>query len=194
MGHQNRQQKFSFEKINSRHRYAYGGILRKLKLGRGQRPLSTKDPLHLVFKAHRSVLRENTFRGYRSFPILNRTIKKYAAKFYVKIEQVGIEADHIHLLVRCSQRSQYHAFFRVCAGQIAQVFQKDGLLKVTDTPTKKQKLWKFRPFTRVVKSARGFFTAKNYVRLNEKEGSGQIPYRKLRLKGLSTSDWKILWS
>ncbi|MBC7371198.1 MAG: hypothetical protein H7326_06520, partial [Bdellovibrionaceae bacterium] len=56
----------------------------------------------------------------------------------MKVEQLSIQHDHIHLLVRTGRRSQYQHFFRVVAGQIAQRFEKEGLFAagpaVTGTP------------------------------------------------------------
>jgi REP element-mobilizing transposase RayT len=230
MGHS---KQLSLVKSHWKFRYSYGGSLRNHRLGRGARPLSTKEPLHLVFKGNRSLMR----RGYRSplgFQICNAVIKKYAKKFFVQIEQQAICGDHIHLLVRFSKRSQGQYFLRVVAGQIAQQFEKNGFLKasvkvtdtssgqgdtpsggqihgitraVTDTPngrnadqdnaseanTAKPKLWKYRPFSRVVKAWKDYLGLKSYVRLNEKEATKEIPYRKERLKGLSAQDWEILW-
>ena len=184
MGHH---KQFSFEKIHWKFRYSHGGILRKQRKGRGSRPLSTKDTVHLVFKADKKNLR----RGFRSplgFKISQEVIRKYAKKFFVKIEQQAICSDHIHLLVRLGKRSHGQHFFRVVAGQIAQQF-KNGGFNVTDT----RSIWKYRPFTRVLKGWKAFWTAKNYLRLNEKEASGIFRYKKERLKGLSLSEWELLW-
>jgi hypothetical protein len=76
---------------------------------------------------------------------------------------------------------------------------------VTDTPVRVaggegntgklvKKLWKYRPFTRVVFGRRGYMTVQNYIQLNEKEARGEIPYRKERLRGLSMTEWELLWS
>ncbi len=132
---------------------------------------------------------------------------RYAQKFFVKIEQISIQNDHVHFLIRASRRTNYQSFFRVATGQIAQQFQKNGLLnftldlnqkkKVTDAPKtrkKSKKLWKYRPFTRVIRSWKAYKTVVSYVRLNEQEALGNIPYRKLRLKGLSAGEWEILWA
>jgi hypothetical protein len=112
----------------------------------------------------------------------------------------------------------------VVAGQIAQKFEKEGLLTlpskvtdtrrwstnpskiagVTDTPARViggegngrksvKKLWKYRPFTRVVFGRKGYMTMQNYIQLNEKEARGEIPYRKERLRGLSMTEWELLW-
>lgn len=213
---------FGSNKLN----YSHGGELRKKRSGRGSRPLSTKDSHHLVFKVDKEKLRNRSFRHPKSFKYVQFLIEKYSRKFYVKIEQISYQHDHIHILARSSRRSNFHNFFRVFAGQIAQN------LKVTDTPkvplenssksvtdttpkfrtdsipsamheldaksgvsTKKEfRFWKSRPFTRIVKEWRSYLVVRDYIQLNEKEITGAILYRKKRLVGLSTGDWKLLWS
>ncbi len=241
----------AFQKIHWKHRFSHGGSLRQLRAGRGARPLSTKASLHLVLKANRDRVRDG-LRVSRRFKLIHFLIQKYAVKFFIKVEQISIQNDHIHLLIRTSRRSLYQHFFRVLAGQIAQRFEKEGLLSVcktqspagvsvtqaeslavTDTPTgssaeakiprvtgtprrgalvesegleaerslgvsagtvKLQKLWKYRPFTRVVRAYKDQLQVRNYIQLNEKEALGEIPYRKRRLRGLSAEEWDVLWA
>jgi REP element-mobilizing transposase RayT len=108
----------------------------KVCAGRGQRPLSTKEPLHVVFKVNRSVLRHKTLRTPMGRALIHNIVYKYGKKFFVKIEQISVQGDHCHLLLRAKRRSKFHDFFRVVAGQIAQRLQLEGLLnpKVTDAP------------------------------------------------------------
>lgn len=238
----NKQQTFGFAQVHWKHRYSYGGKLRRVRRGRGARPLSSKNTLHLVLKANGERIR-NGFRIYKRYFLILDLLQRYSRKFFIKIDQFSIQNDHIHLHIRTSKRSQYQSFFRVFAGQIAQQFEKEGLLSVpssvTDTPTKSskasgkrkvtdtpksskslelkqdlqsevgseggdgsekkaqrliRKLWQYRPFTRVVIGQRGFLNVRNYIRLNEKEALGEIPYRKQRLRGLSAGEWAVLWS
>lgn len=202
MGHT---QQLNFSKIHWQFRYNHGGILRNKRRGRKARPLSTKAPIHLVFKTDIRSLR----RGLRSplgFYLINHIIKTYARRFFVKVEQVSVNRDHLHLLVRFSRRSLGQHFLRVVSGQIAQQFQKNGFLnvkKVTDTPAssskstdivvKTAKLWKYRPFTRVIQGWKPYLIVRNYIQLNIKEASGAIKYKSQRLKGLSLSEWEVLW-
>lgn len=69
---------------------------------------------------------------------------------------------------------------------------------MTDTPNgglePKRSIWKYRPFSRVIWGWKAYRVVKNYIQLNEKEALGKIKYQKNRLRGLSTSDWQILWS
>ena len=196
MGHHKKNQ-LTLIPANGKFQFNHGGILRQQRRGRKQRPLSSREPLHLVFKARRYVIKESSFRGRRSYMLCHAIIRKYSVKFFVKIEQVSIQGDHIHLLVRCSRRTHYQSFFRVVAGQIAQSFQKHGLLKsVTDTPNKPathRKLWMYRPFTRVVRSFRALKILRDYIQLNEQEALGLINYNVRRLAGLNSSEWQMLW-
>jgi len=192
---------FSFEKTNYQHRYCHGGILRRKRAGRRQRPLACKEALHVVFKVDRSRLRYSSLRSAQSFTLVHELIKKYAVKFFVKVEQLSIQNDHIHILVRTNKRSHFHFFFRVVAGQIAQRFQNQRLLldsakkPVTDTHSGNGTgLWKYRPFSRVVIGWRAFNIVRNYIQLNEQEARGKIKYQKNRLRGLSSGEWQILWS
>jgi hypothetical protein len=56
-----------------------------------------------------------------------------------------------------------------------------------------KRLWMFRPFSRIVQGRRYERTVRNYIQLNEKEARGEIPYRKTRLRGLSSGEWTLLW-
>jgi len=186
MGIGHRQQ-FTFEKAHWKHRFSHGGILRHQRLGRKARPLSTKAAIHLVFKTDKSNMRRS-LRSPLGFQIVQRIIKLYAKRFHIKISQQAVCSDHIHLLIRLPKRSMGPYFLRVVAGQIAQQFEKKGFL-VTGT----RSLWKYRPFTRVIQGWKAYLTVYAYVLLNEKEAQGAIQYKKQRLKGLSLSDWDLLW-
>ncbi len=174
----------------------------------------------MVLKVNRDRLRHRTLRSRQGFALLQQIVKKYSRHFGVKVEQLSIQGDHCHLLIRAPRRARYQHFFRVVAGQVAQRFQREGLLLgrriehsakkvtgtpaggrascvVTDTPKNQQKgtrLWKHRPFTRVVRGFRAYRIVRNYIQLNEQEARGKIRYQKKRLRGLSSSDWKILWT
>lgn len=184
----------SFLKYEWDHRYKHGGELRKKRAGRFSRPLSTKHPHHLVFKLHKQKLRHRTLRSASGFLLTQKIIQRYAKMFFIKIEQVSIQNDHIHMLIRTSRRSLFQNFFRVVAGQISQQFQKEGLLKlaVTGSPSTTAKsrfevpkvdLWMHRPFTHLAKSIRAYLNVKNYIQLNEKEVTNLSHTEKIDSKG-----------
>lgn len=188
-----------FEKIIWKFRYAHGGNLRNKRAGRRERPIKSHAPIHLVMKANKDSIRGG-FRTSRRFLLIHRLRDRYAKKFFVNIEQMSVQGDHIHIIIRTTRRSGLQNFLRVFSGQIAQQFEQAGLANfvVTGTPsnpaqTSKIKLWKYRPFTRVVFGRRALITLENYVQLNEKEAQGTIPWRNGRLRDLRADEWQFLW-
>ncbi|WP_413558788.1 transposase [Bdellovibrio sp. HCB209] len=181
-----KQQTFSELETHWRFRYCHGGTLRKSRKGRGARPLSSKDPIHLVFKINKAAVSKG-LRSPRTFSLLNVLLRKYSRKFFVSIEQCSIQVDHIHILIRGGRRSAIQSFLRVLAGQFAQC--------LTDTFTTKhegEKVWKHRPFTRVIKGFKPYRIVRDYIQLNEKEALG-MPYSKTRLRGMSVEQLRELW-
>lgn len=132
-------------------------------------------------------------RTHRRFLLIHKLNRKYSERFQVKIEAISIQGDHIHIVARLRRRSEFQNYLRVLAGQIAQRFQGNGL-SVTGTPTRKLKIWRHRPFTSVATSHQDWRMFHAYIRLNELEALGKIPYQKARLKGLSSSEWELLWT
>ncbi len=198
-----------FQLASSPRSLEHGGEHRKKRHGRGRRPISCKQSLHVVFKINRIVLKTQSLRTHQNFKLSSEIIQKYAARFFVKIDQISVQGDHIHCLVRTYRRSFFHYFFRVVSGQIAQQFEKTDKLRfvvderfstVTDTQKngknttkRKLKLWRYRPFSRVVRGYKAYKVVRNYIQLNEKEALGVISYKKNRLRGLSLAEWDILW-
>jgi putative transposase len=184
----------NFENTRWKFHLKHGGVLRNKRKGRTSRVISTKNPIHLVLKANRFHMRTG-FRSHAAHRIVLRTLRKYAKRFFIRIEQIAVCGDHCHILIRVPRRGLAQSFFRVASGQIAQEFGKNGLLKslnqkVTDTP----KLWLYRPFTRIVRGYRAYRIVKDYIQLNKKEAEGVISYKKNRLKDLSPSEYMLLWS
>ncbi len=211
----------SFLKMQSKSKLIHGGEHRKKRYGRLARPLSTKSAHHIVFKIYKENLVNRSFRHPKNFKTVQRLLKRYSQMFFIKIEQISYQHDHIHILARSGRRSHFHHFFRVFAGQVAQT------MKVTGTPKKRGnswacgtsviqgggsvgergadvsgssgqistgRLWKGRPFTRIIVGWFAMLTIRNYIQLNEKEVTGIITYRKERLRGLTMRDWQLLWS
>jgi hypothetical protein len=46
----------------------------------------------------------------------------------------------------------------------------------------------------VVRGRRALTIVQNYIRLNELEETGKLPYRKERLRGVTEDEWQRLWS
>ena len=171
------------------HRFAHGGHLRQSRFGRGARPLSTKASIHLTLKVNQLALPRG-LRHPKSQTLFKEVLRKYSKKFFVKIEMLAIEHNHVHLKIRLSKRSLGLHFLRVLPGQFSQ--------RVTDTPNGNRKgqpkLWIGRPHTRVLVGLSGHLIVRNYVRLNQLEAEGKIQYRKDRLRGLRPNEvQKLLW-
>lgn len=176
----------NFFKTPSKHRFCHGGSLRNSSRGRGARPLSTKDPHHIDFKINKAAVKGG-LRSAKNFSLMSQLLYKYSKKFFVKVEQFSIQHDHAHLLIRATKRSHFQYFFRVLAGQFSQ--------KMTDTPNEKHqgiKVWKYRPFSRVIKGYKSYQIVRDYIQLNTKEAEGR-PYAKTRLRGLSQEQLRELW-
>ena len=140
-----------------------------------------------------------------AFNLCHEILKKYSVHFFVKIEQYTVQNDHIHLIIKAYQTSSLHNFCRVVAGQIAQRLQKEGLATVSLPGIKDEtlprwkrqhlftRLWKYRPYTRMVIGFKPLLILKDYLKLNEIEALGKIPYQKSRLLGGSLESLRELW-
>lgn len=97
-------------------RKEHGGVL-ALNSRRSRRPLSMKHPLHLT-------LRSEFAYGPRSLikhrALINHIGRKFSRRFGVRIYQQAISGNHLHLLLRGTNRVGLQNFFRVFAGHIAQ--------------------------------------------------------------------------
>ena len=112
---------------SSQFQFQHGGELRRKRAGRGKRAFSTKDSLHVIFKMNREVY-QTGLRHPRSYALSMQVIDRYAKRFFIKVIQLSIQGNHIHILIRAHKRSHYHHFFRVVAGQIAQGLNRRVLI------------------------------------------------------------------
>ena len=95
----------------------------------------------------------------------------------IRVDQLSIQNDHIHCPIRAPKRRSYINFFRVIAGQIAQKilhYHGRSIRTATGAPNI-PKLWKFRPFSRVIHGFKAYTIVRNYIQLNEKEAHQIIP-------------------
>jgi REP element-mobilizing transposase RayT len=144
---------------------AYGGALLKTRAGRAHgRPLSTRETMHLV-------LRSTKATGALSFRChsgrIEATLKKFSRRYGVKILSLANVGNHLHLQIKLSNRQLYKPFIRAVTAAIAMAVTGASRWKKMDG-----KFWDYRPFTRVVKSWRGYLTLKDYIHINRLEGAG----------------------
>ena len=161
---------------------------------RSARPLSAKEPIHLVMRSSwaKGV---NSFLRPRNKNEISRLIKVISEKYMVRVYQVAIVSNHLHFVIQLPRRRQnYKTFVRVLSSQIAShVMQKQSFRSfkqrvlgqergdphpaITEPQGLAQQFWQFRPWTRVLYWGRDFKTCCNYVKQNTLEELGFIEYR-----------------
>ena len=148
----------------------YGGdlLLGKRKTAR---PISTKYAMH-------TTLRSDEAKGRLSFllPKNSRLIRHLVAtlptQYGVRVYELSINGNHLHLLTRAMSRKGFKSFLRVLAGMIAMKLtgakKGNGLLK---------RFWASRPWSRIVAGwGRAFTIVRSYVLQNQREAHGIIAY------------------
>ena len=163
-------------------RKEHGGTF-SLGKRRKQRPLSLKKPLHLV-------LRSDFASGSRSLlrhrPLIEKIIAKAKKRFAIRVYEMPIVSNHIHIMIRGRTRQDLQNFFRVVAGHIAQeLLRQFPVLPIervkrggaSKTREKENRFWQTRIYSRIVSWGREYLHVKEYVIQNALEALGLIPYK-----------------
>lgn len=173
-----------FKKI----RHGYGGELLKKAAGRKRgRPLATKAPMHLVLRSSQAKAKWSFQKPKNARKVADLT-RKFAKKYGVKILDSANVGNHVHLMIRLSNRQSYAPFIRSLTGAIAMAvtdtnkWRKCGAERGEPTEQnaqsnneskKKLKFWDYRPFSRVMEGGRREYLAvKDYILINWLEGVG----------------------
>lgn len=163
------QMKFHHNSIKQMHQF--GGSLLKNSNAKTKRPLSTKHAMHVVLRS--SLARgEWSLRSLKNQKMVEKTVRSQAQKYGIKIYEFANVGNHLHLLIKLSNRFAFAPFMRAISGIIA--------LKVTGarkTQELKQKFWDYRPWSRVVEWRKAYSVVKDYVVQNHLEAIGAIPYQ-----------------
>jgi REP element-mobilizing transposase RayT len=148
----------------------YGGVYRRKARGRGARPLSSTQSIHLV-------LRSSKAHGPRSFikhrSLISRLVESQAKNAHVRVISWANVGNHLHLHIQLPRmfRESYRKFVRGLTGAIAlRMLQASRCKKRVRSV--KDRSWDQRPFTHVVGSWRQFNNLRDYIRLNHFEGLG----------------------
>lgn len=191
---------------------AHGGIL-SLNKRRSQRPLNTKQALHVTLRSEfaqgdRSLLRHKNH--------INSVIKKATKLFNVCVYQQAICGNHLHLLIQGKQRTQMQNFFRVVAGHIAQeilrqfpitkterdrlevkaaggasAFTGDrgqhGTIKKKVCKKNQRKFWQLLIYSRIVSWGKEFKTVAQYIVQNTLQALNIIAYTQRKYQQRKTS-------
>ena len=150
---------------------SFGGTLLKRAKGRTARPISTRDPMHLVMRSTQARGAWN-FRRLGNQTLVDQIVRKTASRYGVRIHEFANAGNHLHLLIRVKNRRVFQTFLRSVTGQIALKISGSSKLK-----SLKKKFWDYRPFSRIVRGWRGYRVARDYVVLNELETLGIVPGR-----------------
>jgi REP element-mobilizing transposase RayT len=152
-----RKNHFFFDQDIFKSRKEFGGALLGKSHAKKARPLSTKHAMHVVLRSSKAT-GEWSLRTTRNLKMVERTLKKLAQQFGVTIYRYAIVGNHIHILLKLSNRFTFAPFLRALAGTIA--------LKVTGSNKLKalpDKFWDFIPWSRVVEWSKACQQAKAYV-------------------------------
>lgn len=157
------------------------------------RPLSSKEPIHIVMRSSWAK-GANSFLSARNKNEIQKLINVISQKYFIRVYQVAIAGNHLHLILKISHRGNYKTFVRVLAGSIASHIMKKQSFKLfknsvlnqergdphpgaTELQGISQQFWQFRPWTRVLHWGKDFKKCCGYLRQNVLEALGFIKYK-----------------
>lgn len=170
---------FSFGSLKNSKPYFGGSNLKSNP--KTARPISTKELMHVVIKANRAKGKLSFLKKEREIIVL---INRLSLKFNVKIKDVVVMSNHIHVLLRAYQRPAFQNFLRALSGLVVRkAFQTER-----SRPLSYGKVLEGRPFSRIVnRGMRSYRNIKKYFDLNrlEKYGFSKSESRANRLHCLA---------
>ncbi|RYZ72303.1 MAG: hypothetical protein EOP05_11155 [Proteobacteria bacterium] len=170
-----------------RNELRFGGSLTRKLIGRTARPISSKEPMHLVLKSTKATGRFS-FGHKSNVRKVNDLVRYQCKKYGVKLIEYSNNFNHLHLLLKFPSRAIYLRFIRSLTGALALLVSGASKLKSLKSIFGGKGFWDFRPFTRVVKSFKGYRVARDYVVLNQLEAMDILPKRKGRLRDVTDSE------
>jgi hypothetical protein len=106
-------------------------------------------------------------RSPKIYGKVDKIVYKTAEKYGVRVYKYANVGNHLHVLIRVSKLMLWPAFIRELTGRIGSILKT--------TLSLKEKYWKYRPHTRIVRGwNKAFKIAKDYVNLNFLEAEGYI--------------------
>jgi putative transposase len=177
-----RSAQLKFEDPKIKNELRFGGSLLKKAKNRHARPISSKDPMHLVLKSSKAKGRFSF--GHKNAARVKKIITSHCNRYGVKMIEYSNNFNHLHLMLKFPSRAIYLRFIRSITGHLALAVSGATKLKGLKEIFGKKGFWDARPFTRVIRSFRGYRVARDYVTLNQLEALDIIPKRAGRLKDL----------
>lgn len=143
---------------------------------KGQRPLDSKRPIHLV-------LRSSHAKGPLSLILYSKWIRellgRLTRRWGIVLYEFSCNSNHLHLLIRAKSREGFGHFLRAFAGAVA--------MKVTGACKGKpfgKRFWDTLAFSRLAEWGKSFRALKKYVIRNSLEALGVIPYQPRQRKSI----------
>lgn len=160
----------------------FGGALLQGKR-KASRPLSKRDTIHFVIRSEWAN-GSDSFLVSKNYKQIDQIIARFAKRFGIRIYEKAINNNHIHLLLKITNRIYYRAFIKAVTGKIASHIMKQKSFREfskmksesKNNRTLSNSFWQFRPFSRIVNWGRDFKTCQNYIKLNVLEAFGFVPY------------------
>lgn len=181
----NTQLKFDDKRVKKELHFG-GTLLRKAK-NRHDRPISSKDPMHLVLRSSMAK-GKFSFGNSKNYSRVNDIVRKHCKKYGVKLIKYSNNFNHLHMLLKFPSRQAYMRFIRSLTGSLALAVSGASKLAKLKEIFGQKRFWDFRPFTRVIRSYRAYKTVVDYVVLNELEALGILPKRAGRLREVTKGE------
>jgi len=148
----------------------YGGAIDYRKV---RRPFDSSKLTHAVFKAALG----NNFRFTKFQGKMRDVIAHVADRYGVRVREVAVNHDHLHVLFYTKSREAQARFFRLLGAEIGRWYKalrrKFGLAPKV--------LWVNRPFTRLVSWGRkSLQRVVDYIQKNHREAMGFVAYQPRR--------------
>ncbi|MGE4131874.1 MAG: transposase [Bdellovibrionales bacterium] len=163
--------------------HTYGGALSYRKL---PRPFAKDKLVHGVFKAKIDGVLRFTKHQVTVRQVIDRASRRYG----VKIKDIAIHHNHIHLLWYTRSKEAHTRFIRLFAAELGRYYARlRRKYRIKPGP-----LWLARPFTRLVAwGKRSLAAVTHYIRKNRDEVMGFVAYipRRHALNRF-LSQWEIL--
>lgn len=173
--------------FNWKNSKAFGGAGKAKGNPRTARPVAVKRPMHLVLKSHwlkelqakaSSGPQKNSQTG---FFFCGRDIERLCVQTggqtLVKVKDIALGNDHIHLIIQPKSTKAYRAFIRALSGLIARrVMRAEKGRPAVGRARGLANFWEARPFTRILEGAREYLDLKNYLQKN------RLDYRRFLLR------------
>ena len=116
--------------------------------------------MHFVLRS-RWASGKDSFLAARNRKVIDNIITHFAKKFGVKIYERALNFNHIHLLLRITNRPLYRAFIKVVSGKVAShVMGQQSFKLFSESRQPKRQTSSFDPNAKISKAGDGVHSSK----------------------------------